>query len=56
MASEADEIWHLGDVCAENILDERYNVANTPTANGSLFNIGPPILYRVGLRVKFPQD
>ena len=22
MASEADEIWHLGDVCAENILDE----------------------------------
>lgn len=22
LASEADEIWHLGDVCAENILDE----------------------------------
>src|SRR3954470_4484195 len=22
MAGEADEIWHLGDVCAENILDE----------------------------------
>lgn len=22
LAAEADEIWHLGDVCAENILDE----------------------------------
>ncbi len=41
---------------AENLTDERYNVANTPTANGSLFNIGPPILYRVGLRLNFPAD
>ena len=22
MAKDADEIWHLGDVCAETILDE----------------------------------
>ncbi len=41
---------------AENILGERYNVANTPTPNGSLFNIGLPILYRVGLRLNFPQE
>lgn len=41
---------------AENVLDERYEVANTPTATGSLFNIGPPILYRVGLRMNFPAE
>jgi outer membrane receptor protein involved in Fe transport len=41
---------------AENILDERYNVANTPTATGSLFNLGPPLLYRIGLRVNFPAE
>jgi outer membrane receptor protein involved in Fe transport len=41
---------------AENITDERYNVANTPTATGSLFNIGPPILYRIGLRLNFPRE
>jgi outer membrane receptor protein involved in Fe transport len=41
---------------AENILDQRYNVANTPTTNGTLFNIGPPILYRVGLRLNFPAE
>ena len=41
---------------AENLLDQRYNVANTPVANGSLFNIGPPILYRVGLRLNFPAE
>jgi outer membrane receptor protein involved in Fe transport len=41
---------------AENILDKRYYVANTPTANGSLFNIGPPILYRIGLRLNFPAE
>jgi outer membrane receptor protein involved in Fe transport len=41
---------------AENILDERYNVANTPTAAGSLFNLGPPLLYRIGLRVNFPAE
>jgi outer membrane receptor protein involved in Fe transport len=43
-------------VAAENILGQRYNVANTPTANGSLFNIGPPLLYRIGLRLNFPQE
>jgi putative phosphoesterase len=31
MAKEADEIWHLGDVCAETILDE-------------LRAIGPPVI------------
>lgn len=41
---------------AENILDERYKVANTPTASGSLFNLGPPILYRIGLRLNFPPE
>ena len=41
---------------AENLTDERFNVANTPTANGSLLNIGPPLLYRVGLRLNFPQE
>lgn len=41
---------------AENLLDERYNVANTPTATGSLLNIGPPTLYRVGLRMNFPAE
>ncbi|HKH98748.1 MAG TPA: TonB-dependent receptor [Candidatus Sulfotelmatobacter sp.] len=41
---------------AENIFDERYNVANTPTATGSLFNIGPPLLYRIGLRLNFPAE
>jgi len=41
---------------AENILDQRYNVANTPTATGSLFNIGPPILYRIGMRLNFPRE
>ena len=41
---------------AENLLDERYQVANTPTASGSLFNLGPPILYRIGLRLNFPAE
>lgn len=41
---------------AENILDERYNVANTPVSGGSLFNIGPPTLYRIGVRLNFPQE
>ena len=41
---------------AENITDERYNVANTPTATGSLFNTGPPILYRIGLHLNFPAE
>lgn len=41
---------------AENILDKRYYVANTPAASGSVFNIGPPILYRIGLRLNFPEE
>ena len=41
---------------AENINDKRYFVANTPTATGSLFNIGPPTLYRIGLRLDFPAE
>ena len=41
---------------AENLTDERYAVANTPTATGSLFNIGPPFLYRIGLRLNFPAE
>lgn len=41
---------------AENIFDKRYYVANTPTSNGSLYNIGPPTLYRIGLRLNFPSE
>lgn len=41
---------------AENILDQRYKVANAPTASGSLFNLGPPILYRIGLRLNLPAE
>ncbi|HEV2399662.1 MAG TPA: TonB-dependent receptor [Candidatus Sulfotelmatobacter sp.] len=41
---------------AENLLNVRYNVANTPTATGSLFNIGPPLLYRIGVRLNFPAE
>jgi outer membrane receptor protein involved in Fe transport len=41
---------------AENLTDERYAIANTPTATGSLFNIGPPFLYRIGLRLNFPAE
>lgn len=42
---------------AENITDERYYVANTTTTGGgSLFNIGPPILYRIGVRLNFPAE
>lgn len=41
---------------AENLLDVRYKIANTPTATGSLINIGPPILYRIGLRLNFPSE
>lgn len=41
---------------AENLLDERYKVANTPTSSGSLFNIGPPLLYRIGLRMNWPAE
>jgi outer membrane cobalamin receptor len=36
---------------AENVLDERYQVARTPVVN-----LGPPILFRVGLRLNFPAE
>jgi len=41
---------------AENLTNERYKVANTPTATGSLFNIGPPLLYRIGIRLDWPAE
>jgi outer membrane receptor protein involved in Fe transport len=41
---------------AENILNQRYNVANTPFNGISLLNLGPPILYRIGLRLNFPPE
>lgn len=41
---------------AENILNQRYNVANTPFNGASLLNLGPPILYRIGLRLNFPPE
>ena len=41
---------------AENILNQRYNVANTPFNGVSLLNLGPPILYRVGIRLNFPPE
>ena len=41
---------------AENILDQRYAVANTPFNGTSLLNIGPPILYRIGMRLNFPTE
>jgi outer membrane receptor protein involved in Fe transport len=36
---------------AENVTDQRYQVARTP-----IVNLGPPILYRAGLRLNFPAD
>jgi len=36
---------------AENLLDQRYQVARIP-----IVNLGPPILYRVGLRLNFPTE
>jgi outer membrane receptor protein involved in Fe transport len=36
---------------AENLLDQRYQVARTP-----IVNLGPPIVYRVGLRLTFPAE
>jgi outer membrane receptor protein involved in Fe transport len=35
----------------ENLTNERYQVARTPVVN-----IGPPLLYRVGLRINFPAE
>jgi outer membrane receptor protein involved in Fe transport len=34
---------------AENVLDGRYQVARTPVVN-----LGPPILFRIGLRLNYP--
>jgi outer membrane receptor protein involved in Fe transport len=34
---------------AENVTDQRYQVARTPT-----LSVGPPILFRIGMRVDFP--
>ena len=34
---------------AENILDQRYQVAKTPVVN-----LGPPVLFRIGLRLNYP--
>jgi outer membrane receptor protein involved in Fe transport len=34
---------------AQNLFDDRYNIARTPTVN-----IGPPVLFRAGVRVDFP--
>ncbi len=36
---------------AENLLNQRYMVARTP-----ITNVGPPILFRVGLRLDFPAN
>ena len=42
---------------AENVLDERYRIANTPVAGGgTVFNIGPPVMYRIGMRLNFPPE
>ena len=41
---------------AENILNQRYNVANTPFNDTSLLNLGPPFLYRIGMRMNFPPE
>ena len=36
---------------AENMLDQQYMVARTP-----ITNLGPPILFRAGLRLNFPAS
>ena len=36
---------------AENLTGQRYQVARTP-----ILNVGPPILYRFGLRLNFPAE
>jgi outer membrane receptor protein involved in Fe transport len=36
---------------AENLLDQRSQVARTPTTN-----LGPPILFRLGLRLNYPAE
>jgi len=39
---------------AENLLNQRYLVALSPTSSRTIANLGPPILARVGLRWDFP--
>ena len=34
----------------ENLFNQRYQVARTP-----VINLGPPILFRVGVRLNYPQ-
>lgn len=41
---------------AENVLNQRYHVANTPFNGTPLLNLGPPILYRAGLRLNLPPE
>jgi outer membrane receptor protein involved in Fe transport len=36
---------------AENLTGQRYQVARTP-----IVNVGPPILYRIGVRLNFPAE
>jgi outer membrane receptor protein involved in Fe transport len=36
---------------AENLTDQRYEVARTP-----IVNVGPPILFRAGLRLNYPAE
>jgi putative phosphoesterase len=57
MASKADEIWHLGDVCAENILDELRAVGpkvSVVRGNCDSNNEWPLVLNikRAGLRIR----
>ncbi len=43
-------------IAAENVFNQRYNVALTPLPSGPpLRNLGPPVLARVGLRYQFPS-
>lgn len=43
---------HLETFAAiENLLDESYMVARTP-----ITNLGPPVLFRAGIRLNFPQE
>jgi outer membrane receptor protein involved in Fe transport len=51
MAGRAIAHGVQGFVQVENVLDERYTVALTPVAN-----LGPPVLFRVGLRYDFPHE
>jgi putative phosphoesterase len=57
MAGQADEIWHLGDVCAEDILDELRAVGpkvSVVRGNCDYSNEWPLVLdiKRAGLRIR----